>query len=276
MSKITAAQVNELRKKTGAGMMDCKKALVEADGDMETAIDNLRKQGQKVAAKRQDRETTEGLVYAASTEGDKKGMLIVLGCETDFVAKNDDFAKLTQSLLDIAVANKPANLEELKSLKFDDSLTVEEKITEQIGVIGEKLDLNYEVVDADYVLAYNHPGNQVATVVGFNKGADVVGEAGDYVAMQVASMAPIAVDKDRVSEDIVAKELEIGKELAIQEGKPADMAEKIAMGRLNKFFKENTLLNQAFIIDNKKSVRDYLKDFDKDLTVTDFKRIALS
>lgn len=276
MSKITAAQVNELRKKTGAGMMDCKKALVEADGDMETAIDNLRKQGQKVAAKRQDRETTEGLVYAASTEGDKKGMLIVLGCETDFVAKNDDFAKLTQSLLDIAVANKPANLEELKSLKFDDSLTVEEKITEQIGVIGEKLDLNYEVVDADYVLAYNHPGNQVATVVGFNKGADVVGEAGDYVAMQVASMAPIAVDKDRVSEDIVAKELEIGKELAIQEGKPADMAEKIAMGRLNKFFKENTLLEQAFIIDNKKSVRDYLKDFDKDLTVTDFKRIALS
>ncbi len=276
MSKITAAQVNELRKKTGAGMMDCKKALVEADGDMETAIDNLRKQGQKVAAKRQDRETTEGLVYAASAEGDKKGVLLVLGCETDFVAKNDDFAKLTQSLLDIAVANKPANLDELKSLKFDDSLTVEEKITEQIGVIGEKLDLNYEVVEADYVLAYNHPGNQVATVVGFNKGADVVGEAGDYVAMQVASMAPIAVDKDKVSEEVVAKELEIGKELAIQEGKPAEMAEKIAMGRLNKFFKENTLLNQAFIIDNKKSVRDYLKDFDKDLTVTDFKRIALS
>lgn len=276
MTKITAAQVNELRKKTGAGMMDCKKALVEAEGDISLAIDNLRKQGQKVAAKRQDRETTEGLVIATTTNGDKKGILVVLGCETDFVAKNEDFSKLTQSFVDIALANTPADLAEFKALKYDDKLTVEEKIIEQVGVIGEKLDLNYQVVDSDYVLAYNHPGNQVATVVGFNKEASVVGEAGDNVAMQIASMAPIAVDKDSVSEEVIAKELEIGKELAIQEGKPAEMADKIAAGRLNKFFKESTLLNQMLIIDSKKSVKNYLSEFDKELTVTDFKRIALS
>lgn len=276
MTQITASQVNELRKKTGAGMMDCKKALVEANGDMDVAIDVLRKKGQKVAAKRQDRETTEGLVYAATTNGDKTGVLVVLGCETDFVAKNEDFGKLTQSFLDIAVKNLPASLEELKGLKYDDSLTVEEKITEQIGVIGEKLALDYKTIEADFVLAYNHPGNQIATVVGFNKEGNVVGEAAKQVALQVASMAPIALDKDSIPADIIAKELEVGKELAIQEGKPAEMADKIAEGRLGKFFKENTLLEQSLFSDSKKSVANYLKEFDKDLTVTDFKRIALN
>lgn len=276
MTQITASQVNELRKKTGAGMMDCKKALVEANGDMDVAIDVLRKKGQKVAAKRQDRETTEGLVYAATTNGDKTGVLVVLGCETDFVAKNEDFGKLTQLFLDIAVKNLPASLEELKGLKYDDSLTVEEKITEQIGVIGEKLALDYKTIEADFVLAYNHPGNQIATVVGFNKEGNVVGEAAKQVALQVASMAPIALDKDSIPADIIAKELEVGKELAIQEGKPAEMADKIAEGRLGKFFKENTLLEQSLFSDSKKSVANYLKEFDKDLTVTDFKRIALN
>lgn len=276
MTKITASQVNELRKKTGAGMMDCKKALVEAEGDMEVAIDVLRKQGQKVAAKRQDRETTEGLVLATTTNSDKTGVLVVLGCETDFVAKNEDFGKLTQSFLDIAVKNLPSSLEEFKSLKYDDKITVEEKITEQIGVIGEKLALDYQTIEADFVLAYNHPGNQIATVVGFNKDGNVVGEAAKQVALQVASMAPIALDKDSIPADIIAKELEVGKELAIQEGKPAEMADKIAEGRLGKFFKENTLLEQSLFSDNKKSVANYLKEFDKDLTVTDFKRIALN
>jgi elongation factor Ts len=276
MTKITASQVNELRKKTGAGMMDCKKALVEAEGDMDTAIDVLRKKGQKVAAKRQDRDTNEGLVFAKSFDGDKKGVLVVLGCETDFVAKNDDFVKLTQSFLDIAIEKKPVSLEEFKTLSYDNALTVEEKIIEQVGVIGEKLVLDYQTIDADYVLAYNHPGNQIATVVGFNKDGSVVGDAGKQVALQVASMAPIALNKESISEAVIAKELEVGKELAIQEGKPAEMADKIAQGRLGKFFKENTLLEQMLFSDNKKSVANYLKEFDKDLTVTDFKRIALN
>lgn len=274
--KITASQVNELRKKTGAGMMDCKKALVEAEGDMETAVDILRKKGQKVAAKRQDRETSEGLVYANTNENSQKGYLVVLGCETDFVAKNEDFGKLTQSFVDIAMSNNPASLEEFKGLKYDDKLTVEEKITEQIGVIGEKLVLDYKVIDADYVVSYNHPGNQIATVVGFNKNGEEVALAGKQVAMQIASMAPIALSKDAVSEEVIARELEVGKELAIQEGKPAEMADKIAQGRLGKFFKENTLLEQAMFSDNKKSVSQFLQETDKELTVTGFERISLS
>ena len=273
--KITASQVNELRKKTGAGMMDCKKALVETSGDMAAAIDVLRKKGQKVAAKRQDRETSEGLVLAKTTTDSKKGVLLVLGCETDFVAKNDGFNQLTNSFLDIAMNNNPSNLEELKAMKFDDTLTVEEKITEQIGVIGEKLVLGYEVVESPYVYAYNHPGNQMATIVGLNQDGELT-EVAKNVALQITSMAPIALTKEDVSEEVISKEIEIGKDLAIQEGKPAEMAEKIAMGRLNKFFKENTLLNQMMFNDNKKSVTQYLQAADKDLTVTSFKRISLS
>lgn len=274
--KITASQVNELRKKTGSGMMDCKKALVEAEGDMETAIDILRKKGQKVAAKRSDRETGEGLVLANINPNGSRGYLVVLGCETDFVAKNDTYNQLTQSFVKIAMDNNPANLEEFNALKYDDKLTVAEKIIEQVGVIGEKLVLDYKVVDAECVVAYNHPGNQIATIVGLNKNGEEVAIAGKQVAMQVASMAPVALNKDAVSAETIARELEVGKELAIAEGKPAEMADKIAQGRLGKFFKENTLMEQAMFTDNKKSVTQFLQATDKDLTVTGFERISLS
>ncbi|MCT4581963.1 MAG: translation elongation factor Ts [Flavobacteriales bacterium] len=271
---ITAKQVNELRKKTGAGMMDCKKALVEADGDMEVAIDNLRKKGQKIAAKRGDREASEGLVIAKTTADGTKGIVVTLNCETDFVAKNADFVSFANKIADIAVESGANSKDELLAKDFDGSLTIEAKIIEQTGVIGEKIEVKtVEVVEAPSVVAYNHPGNQIATIVGLTKAAE---EEGKQVAMQVAAMAPIALDESHVDQETIDREIEVGKELAIAEGKPADMAEKIAKGRLNKFFKETTLLNQAFVRDNKKSVKQFLQDVDKDLTVTDFKRVSLS
>ncbi len=274
---ITAADVNKLRQQTGAGMMDCKNALVEANGDFETAIDILRKKGQKIAAKRGDNEAREGLIIAQASNDGKSGVILTLNCETDFVAKNDGYRSLVQSLVDIALNNMPASIDELKNLKYDDRLTVDEKITEQIGVIGEKLDLsNYSTIQADKVVAYNHPGNQLATLVGLNSGSEVAEDAGKQVAMQVAAMNPIALNKDGVDARTIEREIEVGKELAIQEGKPADMAEKIAMGRLNKFFQENTLLSQAFVRDNKLTVADFLSTTEKDLTVTDFRRFSLS
>lgn len=277
MAKITASQVNELRKATGAGMMDCKKALVETDGDMEQAIDILRKKGQKIAAKRGDNEATEGLVFALTTDDNKSGVIISLNCETDFVAKNRDFYDFVESIAKIALDKLPENTEELKSLPYNDKLSVEEKITEQIGVIGEKLDLSkYGKITAEKVIAYIHPGNQIATLVGFNKSVDGIDEAGKQVAMQVAAMNPVAINKDGVSKEVIDKELEVGKEQAIEEGKPADLAEKIAHGRLNKFFKENTLLSQQFISDNKINVEQYLKGVDNDLSVSDFQRFSLN
>jgi len=274
---ITASDVNKLRQQTGAGMMDCKNALVEADGDFEAAVDILRKKGQKVAAKRGENEAAEGLVFAQTSADNKVGVLLTLNCETDFVAKNDTYRNFVQSLVDIAMNNLPATSEELKGLKYDDKLTVEEKITEQVGVIGEKLDLSgYAVVKGDTVVAYNHPGNQLATLVALNKGGEEVAEAGRQVAMQVAAMNPIALDKDGVDARTIEREIEVGKELAIQEGKPADMAEKIAQGRLSKFFKENTLLSQEFIRDNKVTVEQFLASTESGLTVTEFKRFSLS
>ena len=274
---ITASDVNKLRQQTGAGMMDCKNALVEANGDFEAAVDILRKKGQKVAAKRGENEASEGLVFAQTSADNKVGVLLTLNCETDFVAKNDTYRNFVQSLVDIAMNNLPATAEELKGLKYDDKLTVEEKITEQVGVIGEKLDLSgYAVVKGDTVVAYNHPGNQLATLVALNKGGDSVAEAGRQVAMQVAAMNPIALDKDGVDARTIEREIEVGKELAIQEGKPAEMAEKIAQGRLTKFFKENTLLSQEFIRDNKLTVEQFLDSTVKGLTVSDFKRTSLS
>jgi elongation factor Ts len=271
---ITAQQVNELRRKTGAGMMDCKKALTEANGDMDAAIDYLRKQGQKLAAKREDRDATEGLVIAKVSADGSKAALVCVNCETDFVAKNEDFGKFADKIAEIALASSAKNIEELKALPFD-SVSIGEKVIEQTGIIGEKIDVSgFEVISAAKAIAYNHPGNQIATIVGFSKATD--DETARQVAMQVAAMAPIAVDNDAVPADVIAKEIEIGKELAIQEGKPAEMAEKIAQGRLGKFFKENTLLNQEFIRDNKKTVKQFLQDTDKDLTVTAFKRISLS
>ena len=272
---ITAKEVNELRKKTGAGMMDCKKALQESNGDMEAAVDFLRKKGQKIAAKRGDRDAKEGLVIAKTSNDGSNGVLICLNCETDFVAKNEDFGKLADSIAAIATNNLPTDLESLLSQSFDgNGLTINDKITEQTGVIGEKIEISgYELIKAVKVVAYNHPGNQIATIVGLTTDSE---DEGKQVAMQVAAMNPIALDRDSVPEDVIQKEIEVGKDLAIQEGKPAEMAEKIAMGRLNKFFKETTLLNQAFIRDNKKTVQQFLKDSDPDLSVTDFKRISLS
>ena len=274
MANITAKDVNALRQKTGAGMMDCKNALVESNGDMEAAVDILRKKGQKVAAKRGDNEANEGLVIAKTTEDHKKGIMLALNCETDFVAKNEDFRSFVESLVDVAIANTPGNIDELKGIKYDEKLTVDEKITEQIGVVGEKLTLSgYSLVNAEQVIAYNHPGNQIASVVGLNKNNNE--EIGRQIAMQVAAMSPIALNEEQVDQDTINRELEIGKEQAIQEGKPADIADKIAQGRLNKFFKESTLLNQAFIKDGKKTVSQFLKETDPDLTVTEFKRYQL-
>ncbi len=274
---ITAADVNKLRQMTGAGMMDCKAALVETDGDFEAAIDVLRKKGQKVAAKRGENEAKEGVIFAQITSDEKAGVLLRLNCETDFVAKNEDFRNFVQSIVDIAINKMPASADALLNESYDEKLSVNDKITEQIGVIGEKLDLSgYEVVRAEKVVAYNHPGNQLATLVGLNSGSEAAGEAGRQVAMQVAAMNPIALNKDGVDADTVRRELEVGKELAIQEGKPADMADKIAQGRLSKFFKENTLLSQEFVRDNKLTVEQFLNSTESGLTVVEFKRIALS
>ena len=273
--KITAQQVNELRKATGAGMMDCKKALVETDGDKEKAIDYLRKKGQKVAAKRADREAAEGVVLAKISDDNKFAAAVMINCETDFVAKNQDFISYVQSVVDLAVENTARTLDELKALKPGDR-TIEESVVDKTGIIGEKIQIGkYEVVEAESVYAYIHPGNRIAGIAGLNKAGEEFAEAGHNVVMQIAAMAPVAVDKDRVAEDVIQREIEIGKEQARREGKPEAMIERIATGKLNKFFKENTLLNQTFIKDSKKNIQQYLQGFDKDLTVTDFKRLAL-
>jgi elongation factor Ts len=269
--KITAAQVNELRKKTGAGMMDCKKALVEAEGDFDTAIDLLRKQGQKVAAKRSDRDAAEGIVLGKVSGN--KAILLNLGCETDFVAKTDDFIAFANNLLDLAFENNLTSAEDLVAATYNGS-PVSEAIIELTGKTGEKIEVSgLGVIEAETVTTYIHPGNRVGTIVGLNKTG--FEELGRDVAMQAAAMAPVALNKEAVSAEVIAKEIEIGKDLAIQEGKPAEMAEKIAQGRLGKFFKENTLMEQAFIKDNKQSVANYLKGADPELTVTAFKRFSL-
>jgi elongation factor Ts len=272
---ITAADANTLRKQTGSGMMDCKNALVEANGDFDAAIDILRKKGQKVAAKRGDRDASEGLVLAKTTANADNGIIVVVNCETDFVANNSEFGKFADVIAEAAINHMPANVDELKALKFDDSFSIAEKIIEQTGVIGEKIEISgYEKISADTVFAYNHPGNNVGSLVGLNSAgkADIAKD----IAMQIAAMAPIALDKADVPDSVVAKEIEVGKDLAIQEGKPEEMAEKIALGRLNKFFKESTLLNQQFIKDNKMTIQQYLESQEKGLTVTQFKRYSLS
>ena len=274
MAEIKAADVAKLRKMTGAGMMDCKKALQEADGAFDKATEIIRKKGQAVANKRADREATEGVVLAKASGDGTKGFIIVLNCETDFVAKNDDFIKFAESILDLALENQPANLEELNSLSLSGK-TVSDAVTEQIGIIGEKLELSfYNKIDAAQVTAYIHPGNNLATIIGLNQAVSNE-QVGKDVAMQVAAMSPVALDKDDVPQDIQDKEIEIGKEQARKEGKPEAILEKIATGKLNKFFKENTLLNQDFVKENKKSVKQYLQEIDKELTVTGFIRFGL-
>ena len=275
MAEIKAADVAKLRKMTGAGLMDCKKALAESNGDFDAAIDILRKKGQKLASKRADREASEGAVLAKTNADNTYAAIIALNCETDFVAKNEDFVKFAGAILDVAIENKPANLDELKELQVNGQKIVDE-ITNQIGVIGEKLELSYfDFVSGEFVSSYIHPGNKLASIAAFNK-AGFDAQVGKDVVMQIAAMNPLSIDQDDMPEDLIAKEIEIGKEQAIQEGKPADLAEKIAKGRLNKFFKENTLLNQAFVKDNKKSIKQYLSEADKDLTVTAFKRFSLN
>ena len=275
MAKITASEVNKLRQQTGAGMMDCKKALVEAEGDFEKAIEILRKKGQKVAAKRGDNEAAEGLVVAVSTQDGTKGAIIKVNCETDFVAKNDAFGDFANGLANKALENGAATVDELKALSMGD-ITVGEAIVEQIGKIGEKIEVSeLSLIESPCVVAYNHPGNQVAALVGLSASGDGVAEAGRDVAMQAAAMAPVALNRDGVAQDIIEKELEIGKELARKEGKPEEMLEKIATGRLNKFYKENTLVEQAFIKDNKQSVKNYLDGIQKGLEVSSFNRFAL-
>jgi len=276
MSKISAADVKKLRDMTGAGMMDCKKALNEAEGDFDKAVEVLRKKGEKLSAKRADREATEGAVIAKVSDDKSKGVIVKLSSETDFVAKNDDFVKLAEQFAQIALEQLPADLDGLLKASFSNGMTIGDKVTEQVGVIGEKIELAaYEKVEADQVAPYIHMGNKAAVLVALNQDGDDAYTAGRDVAMQVAAMHPIAVDKDGVDQTTIDKEIEIGKEQARQEGKPEQIIEKIAMGKLNKFFKENTLLNQQFVKDNKKSVSEYLNSVSKGLTVTSFKHVTL-
>ena len=273
---ITAADVNKLRQQTGAGMMDCKNALTESNGDFETAIDILRKKGQKIAAKRGENEAKEGLIFSQASADGKNGVMMALNCETDFVAMNDNFRAFMQSLVDVALKHLPNTIEELKALPYNDKLSVEEKITEHVGVVGEKLDLSkYSKISAEQVSAYNHPGNQLATLVGLTVNSATAEDAGKQVAMQIAAMNPLALNKEGIDQNTIDRELEIGKELAIQEGKPAEMAEKISQGRLNKFFQENTLLSQQFVRDNKVTVEEFLNSAEKGLTVSSFERFAM-
>jgi len=276
MANITAAEVNKLRKQTGAGMMDCKKALVESDGDFEKAIDILRKKGQKVAANRSDRDATEGVVLSKVNETATLGAIIKISCETDFVAKNDDFVKYAESVLDLAIANNAKTSEEVLALSLD-GILVKDSLMDQIGKIGEKIELSeYAVLEDAYLAAYIHPGNRIASVVALNKVVDGVQEVGKDMAMQVAAMSPIAVDQSFVDQATIDRELAVFRDIIRQEGKPEEMVDKIALGKLNKFFKESTLLNQAFIKDSKASVGAHLKSFDKSLTVSNFKRFALA
>jgi elongation factor Ts len=276
MTTITASEVNKLRKITGAGMMDCKKALVESNGDFEGAIDYLRKKGQKVSANRADREANEGAVIALTSNDHKSGIIVELNCETDFVAKNEDFISFANAIASAALENKASSKDELVKLSIGGTL-ISTKLEEYVGKIGEKIGIgSYEIVSAENVVAYIHSGNKIGVLVEMNKAAnDANVEAGKDVAMQIAAMNPVAVNKDEVDADTIKREIEIGMDQARTEGKPEDMLEKIAKGKLGKFFKDNTLLEQPFVKDSKASVAQMLEATESGLTVTGFKRVAL-
>jgi len=275
MATISSADVARLRKVTLAGMMDCKKALEESNGDFNKAIEIIRKKGQAVANKRADRDATEGVVLSKVSPDGRSGALTVLNSESDFVAQNAEFLALAGKILDLALTRKPENLDALKALPMENA-TVGEKVTEFVGIIGEKLELAYyEKIEAAHVQAYVHPGNRLATLVGFSK-AGVDAQVYKDIAMQIAAMNPVAIDKDDVPANVISQEIEIGKEQARREGKPEEMLEKIAQGKLSKFYKDSTLLNQEFIKDNKMNIRQYLQSVDKQLTVTGFKRYTLN
>lgn len=272
---IKAADVSKLRKMTGAGMMDCKKALTETDGDFDAAVEIIRKKGQAMANKRADRETTEGTSRAKVSADGKKGAVLILKCETDFVGKNESFVALADSIVEVALNSDATTAEQVLELDMNGA-AIKEVITEQIGVIGEKIEIaDFAVLTAETVIPYIHQGSQLSVLVGFNQtGFDA--QVGRDVAMQVAAMAPVGVDKDSVPAEIVESELRIGREKAKEEGKPEAMLDKIAQGRLGKFFKESTLLEQAFVKDNKQSIKQYLNGASNGLTVTEFKRFSLS
>ena len=269
---ITAAEINKLRQQTGAGMMDCRKALVESNGDFEAAIDYLRKKGQKVAALRGDREAKEGVVIAQTASGNKIGYIINVSCETDFVSKNADYIAFAQSIMGAAIANNVNSIEELNAVKIGNE-TIADRFNEQVAKIGEKISVSrFEKIEAPYVAAYIHGSYRMGVLVGLNKENE---EAGKDLAMQIAAMNPIAIDQSAVPAETIERERKIAIEQVKTEGKPAEMAEKIAAGKINKFFKESTLLAQAFVKDGNKSVSDYLKNVDADLKVVAFKRVAL-
>jgi elongation factor Ts len=268
---ITAADINKLRQTTGAGMMDCRKALTESNGDFEAAIDWLRKQGQKVAAKRSDREAKEGVVLAKTNAANTTGFIVCVSCETDFVSKNAEFVAFAQSILDAAIAADVKTVDELNATEINGA-KIADLVNDKLAAIGEKIGLKLERIDAPFVASYVHGANRMGVLVGFNKAA---GDAGKDVAMQIAAMNPLAVDESSVPAETIAREKEIAIEQIKAEGKPAEMAEKIAIGKINKFFKENTLVGQAFVKDNSKSVADYLKTVDAELKVSEFKRVAV-
>jgi len=277
--QISAADVNKLRQQTGAGMMDCKKALTETNGDFEAAIDFLRKKGAKVAASRQDRESNEGVVISRTSQDGKIGVVIELNCETDFVAKNAEFIAFANAIANEAVENKPATIEELYALSIDvdtTRTTIGDAIIDKTGKIGEKIGVSkYEVVEGEKVIAYIHGNFRLGVLVALSANAAGADEAGKDVAMQIAAMNPVAIDKDGVDATTIERELEIAKEQIRAEGKPEEMVEKISLGKLNKFYKDSTLLNQEFVKDPSKSVAQFLSTVEKGLTVTAFKRVAL-
>lgn len=276
MSTISAADVNKLRQLTGAGMMDCKKALTETNGDFDAAVDYLRKKGQKISAARADRDAKEGAVIAKVSEDRKTGVIVLLSCETDFVAKNEDFVAFASQVADLAIAHKPADADALKALDMG-GLPLSERLIEQVGKIGEKIDVTrYEIVEGENVVPYIHGGNRLGVLVSLSTAPSEANfVAGKDVAMQIAALNPLAVDKADVDPSVVAREIEIAKEQVRAEGKPENMIEKIAEGKLGKFYKESTLMNQEFVKDSSKTIAQMLDGIEKGLTVKLFKRVAL-
>lgn len=268
------AEISQLRKMSGAGMMDCKKALEEANGDFDKAMEIIRKKGQAVAAKRSDRDAAEGCVLAA--ENGNFAAIVALKCETDFVAKNEQFVALTKDILDVALDKKPTSLEELLAAPLADGRAIQDHITDRIGVTGEKMELGfYEFLNGETTISYIHPGNKLATIVAFNQ-AGVEYQVARDVAMQVAAMNPVAVRPEEVSQKTIDTEMEIARDKARQAGKPENLLDRIAEGAMQKFYKENTLLQQEFVKDNKVTIAQYLQQQNKDLTVTAFKRVTLN
>ncbi len=272
---ISASDVNKLRQHTGAGMMDCKKALEEANGDFDEAVTYLRKKGQKVSSKRAEKEANEGRVQALTNDDQTKGSIIAVNCETDFVAKNEDFSNFVNKVAEAALKDSPNSTEELGEANVDGQ-TVNSLLEDQMAKIGEKITISsFDILESEYVVGYNHFGNQIGVLVAFNKNDDAIKEAAQDIAMQIAAMSPLAVDKDSIPEEAVNEELEVAKEQIRQEGKPDHLVDKIAQGKLKKFYEENALLEQAFVKDSKKTVRDFLQEVDKDLEIKAFKRIAI-